>query len=410
MLDVIEAVKPQYVSPKGDEWWHRRKAGVTPDELLRGKTRAQAFRDFYVKMRNWLAEQGIKMTVYEDMLSPYHNGKKYDTYKIVGDLPKDIIITWWKGGHYLNDGLPWMIDKGFEIWGICTGFYTFNDDQKKQSAIKGFGKTLYSLNNWSYSDNANFYYYLPYVLLRTADYAWNMQSDKGESVEDYIETGKAYVGRSLFSIKPNPHAGEKFSPIDISRSVTHSFDSILKSLKIDTVSVPSENQEIGFIPMLFTKEEKNCILLQDGKKVSIPVNRKFSSLVFLHTAFVDIDLVRKEKIKLPSKRNWIYGYPVGKYIVNYKDETSAVLKLRSGENIIPATLGPLFRDTLDHRYTYLVRDEDGKTLGLYQWEWVNPHPGKEIKEISITGEGIFDQRTLKTVLFAVTGREVKSSL
>ncbi len=54
MLDVIEALQPKYVSPKSDEWWHERRADETPDEPLRGKTRAQAFLDFHTKLKGLL--------------------------------------------------------------------------------------------------------------------------------------------------------------------------------------------------------------------------------------------------------------------------------------------------------------------------------------------------------------------
>ena len=179
MLDVIEALQPKYVSPKSDEWWHERRPDETPDELLHGKTRAQAFLDFHTKLNAWLHERGVTMMIYEDMLSPYHNGKRFETYRVIDAFPKDVILTLWSGGN-TDKEIRYFTERGFRVWPNATGMFTLSDESKGH--VMGFGKGIYSFGNdkarlldeysplWSLSN-----------ILRTADYAWNFA--KEESVD-----------------------------------------------------------------------------------------------------------------------------------------------------------------------------------------------------------------------------------
>jgi hypothetical protein len=144
MLDVIEALQPKYVSPKSDEWWHDRRPDETPDELLHGKTRAQAFLDFHTKLNDWLHERGITMMIYQDMLWPYHNGKRFDTYRVIDAFPKDVILTLWSGGN-TDKEIRYFTDRGFPVWPNATGMFTLSDESKRR--VMGFGKGIYSFGN-----------------------------------------------------------------------------------------------------------------------------------------------------------------------------------------------------------------------------------------------------------------------
>ncbi len=414
MLDVIEAVKPKYISPKSDEWWHKTQKGEVPDKLLRGKTRAQAFLDWHCRLNEWLASKGIKMIIHEDMLSPFHNGKRQDTYKIVDKLPKDIIIGWWKGGFYLDEGIPWFIDKGFTIWGACTGFFTFNDKLKGNPQIQGFGQTVYGFRNRIFGFYADEYKYL-YGLYRAADYAWNMTVDKRETIKDQIENGYLPAISNIFSVKPNTLAGTKVTPIDISKSINCSLGKLLKECLPEKYGktkykfdLPKNKVNIASIPMKFEAGAKDCVLLEDNQQVVIPVNKKASSLIFLHTTLVNTKLIKDGKVKI-HYRDWLYGFPYGKYIVRYSDGTSQTLKLRNGENIANMDVFPFMRVTNDCRYNFNIYGKNGKSITLYQWEWVNPFPKKKAKEIVVEGEGKLDPGIIKTVLFAISRRSIKKS-
>ena len=79
--------------------------------------------------------------IYEDMLSPYHNGKKFDTYRIIDAFPKDVILTQWSGGA-TDKEIRYFTDHGFRVWPNATGMLTLSDESKAR--VMGFGKGVYS--------------------------------------------------------------------------------------------------------------------------------------------------------------------------------------------------------------------------------------------------------------------------
>ncbi len=408
MLDLIEAMSAKMASPAGDEWWAKLKPGETPDPTLNGKTRAEVFRDFQTAHHDWLAGRGVRMTMYEDMLNPYHNGKYQEIYKIVDQLPKDIIITWWMS-MYLDEGLPWLLDKGFTVWCVCTGFYTLDEKFKNDPRIQGFGKTLYSFGNYLTKDTPGSQCNEPsYTLLRAADYAWNLKQDNNESLNKAIESGRLENIRAARTSPANPWAGASLKPIDISKAFNADFNAEIKRFNFKSVTLPCNEINIANIPTSFGAGELNCILLEDKTLRPIVIDGKFSALVFLHTSMFNRQEIEKTKPKFPNWRDYIYGYPFGQYIVKYEDGSETVLKLRFGDNILLADLGALFRDTLNCRYIFRLQAEDFNTLCLYQWEWANPFPEKKIQEIRAIGEGVYPPELFKTLLFAISGRNMRN--
>jgi len=49
--------------------------------------------------QKFIRERGITVMIYERMLSPYHNGKRFDIYRVSDAFPKDVILTLWSGGN-----------------------------------------------------------------------------------------------------------------------------------------------------------------------------------------------------------------------------------------------------------------------------------------------------------------------
>ncbi len=406
MLDLIEAMSAKMASPYGDEWWQKMRPGETPAPLLAGKTRAEVFRDFQVGLHGWLAERGVRMTLFEDMLSPFHNGKYHGTYKIAADLPRDIIITWWKGGLYLDEGLPWMLDQGFTVWCLCTGFYTLDDKFKNDPRIQGFGKTVYSFGNFLIRDSQNFYYYIPsYTLLRAADYAWNARQGNDASLEQALESGWLETVRAARAAPAQPRAGARLHPISLDGCCNADFAAEMRAFGGRPAALPRGLADVAQIPMLFEEDAANCVRLAAPAPRAIAVNGKYSALVFLHTALFNRPAIEKQKPKFPTWRDYPYGYPYGQYLVKYADGSEIVLKLRHGDNILTADMGPLFRGSLNCRYILRLTADDYSTVCLYQWEWANPFPDREILTIQPAAEGVYPEELFKTLLFAVSGRE-----
>jgi hypothetical protein len=410
MLDVIEAMRPKYLSPKGDEWWHGQKAGEAIEPVLHnGQTRPEAFLAWHVKFNDWLKTQGIRMMMFEDMLNPYHNGKRFDNYKIIDRFPKDIIITSWAGGDP-DKAAEYFLSHGFEVWSTATGWWTFGEETRKK--IKGAGKITYSfgpeirLYDKDGAKNAH-YSYAPF---RIGDYAWNILNDPRHTVEDEIENGRLIAVRNICAVKPNPWASEKIKTFDFTQQMNCSLDKFLLAAKPElygkageAVKFPSSLKEPGNIPTALSTEENNCLKINsDTAPVTIPLDSgKYSSLIFLHTAYVDAKYAKEQ---LLGNRAWIYGYPCGKYLVEYDDGEVRALNLRLGENIRQIDSNSLMRCTNDNRYIHAFKDALGNDLLLYQWEWVNPCPEKGVVKVTLAHDQVYD---INLLLFALSGREVR---
>ncbi|NQT86815.1 hypothetical protein HQ560_08635 [bacterium] len=404
MLDVVEALECKYLSPKSDEWWTLHKKGETPDALLNGKTRAEAFLDFHIQLNTWLARRGITMLMYHDMLTPYHNGTRHDLYTIVDRFPKNVIINYW-GGYDIEKGIAFLAERGFPIWLQVTGSMIRLGEKEKRT-VQGAGKILYSHGNDKagglldeYSD-----FYNLYASFRLLDYAWNLF--------DYAppKAGRATAVKNIMALKPNSRAAEKVEPVDISGALTQSFNALLRAAKPEDygkaaapVTLRPGTREIGHIPTRFEPNEQgNCVWLRKGDKaISLPVDAACSSLIFLHTAFIDDPKDRGARAGMG--RYWLYGWPCGDYIVHYEDGETQKLPVRLSMNIRRFDASAKNRATNDNRYVHTVRDTNGNPLHLFQWEWVNPRPEKKIASVSVKHDGQLD---VSLILFALSGRRV----
>ena len=404
MLDVAEALECKYLSPKSDEWWTTRKKGETPDERLNGKTRAEAFLDFHVQLNTWLRRRGVTMLMYHDMLTPYHNGTRHALYTTADRFPKDIIINYW-GGYDIDKGIRFLADRGFPIWLHVTGsFISLGEREKK--LVQGAGKILYSYGNDKtgglldeYSDFNNMY-----ASFRLLDYAWN--------VFDYAapKPGRATAIKNIMALRPNPRAAENVDPIDLSGALTQSFNRLLREARprdYAKAATPAPlrpgTREMGNIPMRIEPDERgDCIWLRKGDKpVSLPVGATCSSLIFLHTAFINNP---KDPGARPIMgRYWLYGWPCGDYIIRYEDGETRKLPVRLSTNIRRVDTSVKNRATNDNRYVHTVEDANGKPLHLFQWEWVNPRPEVKIASVTMKHD---DQLDVSLILFALSGRRV----
>jgi hypothetical protein len=359
--------------------------------------------DFHTKLNAWLHERGITMMIYEDMLSPYHNGKRFDTYRVIDAFPKDVILTLWSGGN-TDKEICYFTDRGFRVWPNATGMFTLSDDAKRR--VMGFGKGIYSFGNdkarlldeysplWSLSN-----------VLRTADYAWNFCQEENSDPARLVA-----IEHSL-AIRPNPRAGARVEPIELDSVMTDSWNAFLKTAKPEAYArhaqpadLPRGRQEIGFLPMRLSEGEHDCIVLRkDSSPVTLPVRGCFASLIFLQSAFVHDS--NDKTVAGARIREWIYGWPCGNYVVQYADGSRAVLPVRLTNNIKRFDTASANRATLDNRYTWTIDDANGAPVHLFQWEWVNPRPDEEIVRVIAEHDGILD---VSLSVFAVSGRVLRS--
>jgi hypothetical protein len=401
MLDVIEALQPKYVSPKSDEWWQREEQDQPPVEWLRRWTRAEVFLDHHIKLNEWLKARGVTMMMFHDMITPYHNGKRFDVYKIVDEMPKDVVILHWSS----PDDIPkWFARKGFTTWMNPTGVRLI--PEALEPYIDGYGKGIYSFGGSTkmpceIRNTTNMY-----TLYQAADHAWNLSRDQRAGWKDLVESGWLVAVRNLFAVRPNPRAGQTIRPLDIQAQMNRSFTWFLKQAKPEVyanhdrpIAMWSGMREIGFVPTQLGPEDgNNCIEIKKGDpKVSIPIAGHFSSLIFLQTAH----LHSRDGIEETTYREWPYGFPCGDYIVHYEDRSESVLPLRFEYNIRRFNVPSINRATNDNRYIHTLKGADGADVHLFQWEWVNPWPNKRIVCVDVRHDNELD---VSLVLLAISGR------
>ncbi|MCF6175455.1 MAG: family 20 glycosylhydrolase [Victivallaceae bacterium] len=397
-LDIIEATQCKYINVGGDEWWHSPEKGRKPAKyLMNGKTRAEAFLEFFQAASKFGRQHNVKILTHEDMINPRHNGTRYDLYKITDKLPKDLIILPWASKDI---GIKYFNKLGFTQWVNPTGVWF---PKNIVPLIDGYGCSVYS-----------FFWSLPitgpkvvvgYItnLLRGAEFAWNANSDNGESITMLISSGKLPALINMYAESANPKAAVKVYPIDLKTVYNRNFNALCSKVLsgVEIVNMPNGKQNIGNITMQLTATGKNCILIKQNAKITIPVSGKYSSLIFLHSVLTTDKFLKANYRKL-LWRHWIYGRPAGDYQVVYQDGTKVKLPLRMHDNIWKTAVNPRFRMSIGCRYVLPLKASDGNNLFLYQWEWVNPHPDKQITGIELT-QSIVD---FDLVLFAVSGREV----
>jgi len=403
MLDVIEAGKCKWATPKSDEWWGRGKGGEKRAARLRGKTRAQAFLDFHIALHNFLRSKGVRMWMFNDMLTPYSGGKKFDVYKVADRIPKDIAI-----GHWTNpEDLPYFAEKGFEIWRLPNGFA--NVSPAHRPYVKGYGTIIYGLGNDKVGGllAKRSSMLTTYALMRAADYGWNIDNYPGDP------PGRNISLRNLFALTPNPYASETVTPVDLGAQLRDSFSAYLKrhaggayASADEAVTLPRGRQTIAHVPMQLgahgAAEGRDCLVLGKGAQpVSLPVRGRYSALVFLHTAFINNP---KDRHAAPgTSRKWQYGYPCGEYKVRYADGTEAAIPIRLTMNVRRYNSDSKNRATNENRYVKVLHDANYDPVHLYQYEWVNPHPMKTIEAVSVGHPHGFD---VSLIVFAVSGRGV----
>ncbi|MDD2708296.1 MAG: glycoside hydrolase family 20 zincin-like fold domain-containing protein [Verrucomicrobiae bacterium] len=406
ILDVIEAVSPKYLGVNGDEWWQTKHPKEKPDTTLRGKNRAQVFLDFYVKMNKFLKQHGIKMIMYEDMLNPRHNGKIYDVYKVIDDFPRDVIIGQWGFQPDLTAG--YFLDKGFEVWGNGTSSFAYKDEKIKKR-INGYGVAVYGLGvSHDLKRRISPYITSLFQLLLGADYAWNLSLAHECGLIDALSSGELIAAMEMCATRPNPAATSVVVPLRLQAADDSLNRFLLKELPVEyrsgkaPVDMPAGEAGIGNLPMLIGEPDHNCFRLGRGRAWSAPVERKVSSLIFLHSMFCGKRQMDAFDQPL-SRRRWQYGFPAGDYYVHYEDGSVEKLPLRLGWNLYWLNAFATERAVPDVRYAWPLMDINGNYKFLYQWEWANPHPEKRIARVSYAHDGYFD---FEVLLFAISTREV----
>lgn len=394
--EISEAAKPKYFHPWLDEWWHQSKGKLIT--TYKGREKRDIYRETVEKIYNYHKKAGRRMLMFTDMLLREHNGgKPYDNYLNMDKLPKDIIMCNWSGGR---DALKKFAELGYETWYLCNRFTPIGAEQlPKSEKISGFGTI-----NYEFLDPDFGYGYGP--MLRAGDYAWNFGDGFELPLDDWMmEYGRNVM--SMYSVMPNPKASHEFIPLDISAKCNDSYTESQTGLSIK--NIPRGKSEIGFIPTLICENNSNNCILGSKKPVSISIDNKAASIIFLQTQVCPKDK-RKALLFRATRRESALGIATGIYKVIFADGSSEKVAIRNGRNCgnwIPykgrCTTEVENKYLNDVRYVWEGVAEKGQTPCLYQYEWVNPKPNSPIKEIKFYSL----EKEAQPMLFALTLRKVK---
>lgn len=361
--EILEVVQPKkYVHMGHDEVY---QLGICP--ICKGKDPARLFADDVIKYRNYLAEKGLQMMIWSDMLQPIgENGKIMKSRNAVHMIPKDVILMdfiWYF--HPENDIEDNLLPYGFNvIYGnmYSSHFTRFESRIRKDRILGG------QLSAW--------------VETSEQDLA------REGKIYDFI-----YTGQMLWSADYCSHN-------------RYAYDRMIRK------KMPLLRQQLQNIrhPALQTGIQEST-LMDSGAFCpesavyggTFQVNCKADSLLFTHTAS-----------HLYRRMPWTQLEQIASYQVTYEDGSSLFVPISYAGNISywnRRQNEPFSNMFYRHNgYTAVSwycdaqesRLPDGRIVCLYSYEWINPRPELAIKEIAVIPEKDAETQVIVNSICAIT--------
>jgi len=355
-------------------------------------------------------------------------------------LPEQVVATGWDPTRD-DPEVPKFTRNGNEVWKVMTGYRGVGRLNDQLVRGRGF---LVANYHWWLSFARNLYtggVYGPMAQALAANGAWNDFPDNDDS--SWYETCRVY-GKWLmhnWSRKPLPGAGEGFVEIELSAIADEAvaddvagdgkgwFD---EGSEKDLSQMDFNSKKIDGIPVRFARkgDTARCVMFRAGSTESreIQVGRRLGSLIVLHAA----NLPPQKAIELQEvlEGDPERGLELIVFNVTYADGTSARFSVNYGWNVLNWRSDPVSyggKRLYNNRYAtfpgvfgkYLpdarsfweghtgeaLKKKYPSDITIYQYEWPNPSPEKEIDSVEIRGQGA---PHVSYALLAVTGRTVKS--
>ncbi|MBN1669799.1 MAG: family 20 glycosylhydrolase [Kiritimatiellae bacterium] len=382
----------------------------------------KAWADFVMRNYTFCKKLGKEVTMLDTMLARECGEKFHPPYnsfwKLRETLPRDIIITTWKG----QESRDYLRGKGHRLisW---TGYTAFGDSVPHREPLWGQIMAHWGL---SYAEEDTFYgngpTYFGYPnFVYWGEEMWSPdQPDRLAEVEPkrFTPGYAAHLRRAIMNFEalrrgftfPSLTGDRDFFQVDLNPFVNRALrDDVAGDGKgwldlgpyYDCRRLPTGRCELGGVP--FDLPGKAVMLegpgIADrtlpGEVTGISVRRRAASLLFLHAVSTVPNLYNMSKE--PTKAAF--------YRVNYADGSSAETRLSWRKNIVEwdHDQSGLSRPGYvpQARPVWLGNTRSGQDITLYAYEWVNPHPEKEIAGIDFLTRDI--KTIMKPILFAVTG-------
>jgi hypothetical protein len=411
--------KPKYFFTSLDEvrWNTSRIPKEKRCRYCKGIPKNEIYLNHVKRLNSYINKKGAKMMMCTDMLTEGHNGlNEFKCAEVIDRIPRNVIMCHWSALDFPSIGKFKKL--GFENWKFLTAY--------KESGEYEHMVTGYCFNNCTYNWWLSLNRSKPnsmYGLMAQALFinnCWNeLPSDYGST---WRRLTKQYGNQMMrnWSRKPLLHAGSKTFPINLAQAVNtpltgaKGWFSLGKDYDLSKMNFKSS--AIAGIPVKFTEKQNipQGIILDKTASANIEVNRKAASLILLHGAHLKKDSA-KSFWNPKHYKDPLRGKKIVECRVLYKDKTQTVFYIRYGWNISEWRINPMSMRDIFSKYLADSRCIwEGKTpfatkkqlpddIALYQYEWVNPLPGKEIKSIAL--EAL--EPAVSYGLLAVSARNVK---
>jgi hypothetical protein len=394
--EIVETVKPkEYVHMGHDEVY---QIGICP--VCKSLDPADLLAKHINRMHDYLAKKNLKMMIWGDML---HDVTRYKTPSAIDKIPKDIVLLdfiWYF--HLDKDIEDRLLGRGFKV--IMGNMYSSHYPRYESRIVKE-GMIGAQVSTWCRFDE----YTLGMMgkifdFLYSANMMWNdTYTEKARRIYTKIIMDKMPKIRSQIHGEPMPSTAKtkKSVPLRLpdSQFTTDIPEELLKSVNISRVQILND--------VAFDLSKPQFVLSPASAQkvlpaaVNISVDQKFDSIVFLHTAGINV--------RIPSFKPL---FKIGSYTVHYEDGTKETIPVEYGGNIL--VWSKRFAEPMDYPYyrhegykaTYPAypyiqsKTPSGKDVTCYGYEWINPHKDKTIRSITLSAEGDFDS---SVILLAITG-------
>lgn len=373
--EVIEVFRPKrFVHMGHDEVYTHN---VCP--ICKKKTAAEIFASDVNRIHAHLKEKGLRMMIWGDMLNTVN---AYATPDAIDQVPKDLLlldfIWYFDMEHDTEDRL---LSHGFEVAVgnlYSSHFPRYESRIRKQKMLGGQVSTWVETDEKSLSLEGKFY-----DVLFSANLLWSDAYDS-RAKDTYAE----YLTRIIPEIRSRVFY-ENGAPSVCGKQIPLSFEgSIPKSVK---AVVPQGKVTLAGVDFDVSGAKDDA---------TVAAGRKAKSLVLLLAAGNPVMRVA-----------WGEMQTLGCITVRYVDGSATEIPLEYGYNIydIHSRYGRPFdggyyrhegySGTFAIDAAYAGKAPDGSDVSLRSFEWVNPHPDKEIKELVLSKA---EDAHAPVYLFAVT--------
>jgi len=373
--EIVEVVRPErYVHMGHDEIY---QIGLCP--RCQGKDHAELYELHVRRMYEYLAKKGLKMMIWCDMLQPT---ERYKTHPARERLPRDIVLLdfiWYF--HFDLDLEDNLLPYGYKI--IMGNMYSshyprFEQRIAKEGMIGGEVSTWCRCDEYTLAKKGKIF-----DLLYSAEMLWSETYDS-RAREIYT----AWITKRLPRLRDELRGiakpfGHQFTSRAISLPALPASSALPAALAEALQRTPTTLWSRSFD---FTNAQRLTTT-----PIEVPVRANYDKLVFLHATANNAMRIAWQPLK-----------EVGRYIVRYADGSQVEIPVEYAGNICVYTRRygqPLPQQYYRHQgyiATYWgdpllqAKTGDGRDVTALGFEWVNPHPEREIAAILCCGNGETD--------------------